>query len=79
MQKHTLSRIRLRLRSGVLICVCMSRSRRLRSGVFRWYVNPLAKEHRLITLFVRLDTQNERIEDMYIIPSVNRTRLFWIK
>jgi DNA invertase Pin-like site-specific DNA recombinase len=79
MQKHSLSRIRLRLRSGLLICVCMSRSRRLRSGVFRWYVNPLPNERRLITLLVRLDIQNERIEDMYIIPSVNRPRLFWIK
>jgi DNA invertase Pin-like site-specific DNA recombinase len=79
MQKHPLSRIRLKLRSGLLICVCMSRSRRLRSGVLRWYMNPLAKERRLITLLVRLDTQNEHIEDMYIIPSVNRLRLFWIK
>ena len=79
MQKHPLSRIRLRLRSGLRICVCMSRSRRLRSGGFRWYVNPLAKERRLITFLIRLDTQNERIGDMYVIPSVNRPRLFWIK
>jgi DNA invertase Pin-like site-specific DNA recombinase len=78
-QGHPLRRIRLRLPSGLVLSVCMSRCFQLKTGNLRWYLAPIKKERRLMTLLARLDAENLCIQDMFILPSVDRRKLFWLK
>lgn len=78
-QSHPLTRVRLQLSSGLLVSLSISRCSRLKSGSLRWYLAPLKRERRLTTFLARLDANNQNIKDMYILPSVDRERLFWLK
>ena len=78
-QRYALCRPRIRFRSGLLISVTVSRAIRSRNGTVRWLVDPLKGERRLITLLVRLNQANQGIQDLFVVPSVDRPRRFWIK
>lgn len=72
-------RTRLRLRTGRHISVIVSRSVRVWKNTIRWQVDPVLPERRFVTLLVRLDANNESIQDSYVMPSVERRHRFTLK
>jgi hypothetical protein len=40
---------------------------------------PINNERRLITLLARLDTDNQSIQDLFVLPLVDRPKVFWIQ
>ena len=72
-------RTRLRLRTGRYISVVFSRSTRPWKDTIRCQVDPVLHEHRFVTLLVRLDINNEAIQDFHVIPNINRIGRFTLK
>lgn len=72
-------RTRLRLRTGRYISVVFSRTIRPWDNAIRWVVDPVLQERRFVTLLVRLDPENELIQDFYVVPNINRHSRFTLK
>ncbi len=72
-------RARLRLRTGRYISVVFSRMVRPWRDTIRWQVDPVLHERRLVTLLVRLDIHNKSIQDLFVIPNIDRSGRFTIK
>jgi hypothetical protein len=72
-------RTRLRLRTGRYISVVFSRTTRPWKDTIRWQVDPVSHERRFVTLLVRLDINNEAIQDFHVIPNINRMGRFTLK
>jgi DNA invertase Pin-like site-specific DNA recombinase len=68
----------LRLRSGLVISVLLSRSIAVEGRCPRWQVNPVAHERQHITLLVLLNVTNNTFEEMYVFPFMDRERRFHI-
>jgi len=68
----------LRLRSGLVVAVLLSRSIGVNGRCRRWQVNPVAHERQYITLLVLLNLNNDAFEGMYVFPFMDRERRFHI-
>jgi DNA invertase Pin-like site-specific DNA recombinase len=68
----------VRLRSGLVISVLLSRSIGAKGRCPRWQVNPVAHERQHTTLLVLLNSDNDAFEEMYILPYMDRQRRFHI-
>jgi len=71
-------RSRLRLSSGLTVCVIVARSVRLVKQKLRWQVNPVRRERKFITLLALLDATNSSIFDMHVAPNIDHERKFEI-
>jgi len=72
-------RAQLQLRSGSTVSVLACRSLRVSSGTIRWLVEPSPNESRSTTLICRLNSSNDGIEDLFVMPHIDRTRRFRLK
>jgi DNA invertase Pin-like site-specific DNA recombinase len=68
----------LRLKSGLVVSVLLSRSIRVRGRCHRWQVNPVAHERQHITLLVLLNLSNNAFEEMYLFPFMDREKRFHV-
>lgn len=64
--RHT----RLRLRTGRLVSVVISRCLLGYKGALRWFLKPVHDERRHIALIARLDHGNDEIKDLFVTPPV---------
>ncbi|MGH9545246.1 MAG: recombinase family protein [Terriglobales bacterium] len=78
-QEATRWRKRLRLRTGRQISVLVARAVRPWIGETRWQVDPVLKERRLVTLLVRLDVHNRAVQDLFVLPKIDRTTRFTVR
>jgi DNA invertase Pin-like site-specific DNA recombinase len=65
-RRHT----RLRLPSGVIVCVFVGRSQSVGKQAFRWTVYPGQRERKFTALLALLDETNRSISHMYILPEI---------
>jgi len=72
-------RARLQLRSEIMASVLVCRSLRVSSGATRWLVEPSRHEGRNTTLLCRLNSSNDGIDDLFVVPGVDRHRRFRLK
>jgi len=72
-------RTRLRFRTGRQISVLFSRSVRPWKDAIRWQIDPISRERRFVTLLVRLDINNQSIQDFYVMPNIEHRNRFTIK
>lgn len=71
-------RSRLRLKSGHIVSVLVSRSLGKKSQHFIWQVDPVVHERRCVTLIIFLNMGNSAVHEMYIFPTMDRTRRFHV-
>ena len=71
-------RSRLRLFSGLTVCVLVARSVRVVKQELRWQVHPVRRERNFINLLALLDATNSSILDMYVVPKMDHERKFEI-
>ena len=64
--RHT----RLRLRTGRLVSVVVSRCMLGYKGALRWLVKPVPAERRHIALVARLNDRNDALRDMFVLPPI---------
>jgi hypothetical protein len=57
----------------------VSRSVRVWKNTIRWQVDPVLPERRFVTLLVRLDIDNESIQDFYLVPSIKHRHRFTLR
>ena len=69
-------RSRLRLSSGLIVCVLVTQSVRVVKEKPRWRAYPIARERKFITLLARLDATNSSILDMFVFPNIDRDGRF---
>ena len=69
-------RSRLRLKSGQMVSVMVSRSIGTRGKRFIWQVDPVIHEHRWVTLIAFLNMKNEGIHEMLVFPTLGRMKRF---
>lgn len=67
-------RSKLRLGSGAIISVLVSRSVRVWKDTVRWIVDPVEHERDYVTLLARLDVENQYFLDFHVLPNVDRSR-----
>ena len=63
-------RTRLRLSSGLIVCVLVARSVRAVKVPRRWQVYSVRRERKFTTLLALLDATNSSIFDMYVVPNM---------
>jgi len=71
-RRHT----RLRLPSGVIVCVFVGRSQSVGKQAFRWTVYPGQRERKFTALLALLDETNRSISHMYILPKIGHKGRF---
>jgi DNA invertase Pin-like site-specific DNA recombinase len=69
----------LRLKSGLIVTVLVSRSIGSRGRCPRWQINPVAHESRHTTLVALLNMNNDAVEQLYVFPCMDRTKRFHIR
>lgn len=72
-------RSRLRLRGGLIVSVLIARSIRAWKETFCWEVEPAVHERKCTTLLARLDRENQRVLDYYVLPNIDRQKRFRIR
>jgi DNA invertase Pin-like site-specific DNA recombinase len=72
-------RTRLRLRSGLMVSVLVSRSITVWKGAMRWQIDPVGRERKSVTLLARLDQNNQTFLDFHVLPDIDRPRRFYIR
>jgi DNA invertase Pin-like site-specific DNA recombinase len=72
-------RSRLRLRNRRIVSVLIARSVRLLNGELRWFLSPVRKECRNVTLLARLSESNGAIFDLHVLPSVDKRSVFFLR
>ncbi len=72
-------RSRLRLKSGLIVAVLLSRSIGAEGRCARWLVDPVANERQHVTLIVFLNVNNNAFDNIYIFPCMDRKRRFHIR
>jgi DNA invertase Pin-like site-specific DNA recombinase len=71
-------RSHLRLKSGRTVNVLLGRSIGSDDNALRWRIDPVVHECRYVTLIALLTRNNSAIQDMFIVPHVNRKRRFHV-
>ena len=72
-------RSRLRMRSGLTVCVLLARSIRAWKETVRWQIDPVKRERKHVTMLARLDEKNRCFLDYHVLPSIDRPRRFHIR
>jgi DNA invertase Pin-like site-specific DNA recombinase len=72
-------RSRLQLRNRLTVCILIARTISARKATIRWQIDPVPHEGKHITLLARLDRENRRFLDYYVLPSIDRPRRFQIR
>jgi DNA invertase Pin-like site-specific DNA recombinase len=72
-------RTRLRLRSGLIVSVLVTRSIRAWKEAVRWQVDPVQHEMKYVTLLARLDEENRCFLDYHVLPSIDRPKRFYVR
>ena len=71
-------RSRLRLKSGLIVTVLVSRSIATQGRPPRWQIDPVARERQHVTLLALLDTNSSAVQEMYIFRSMDRKKRFHV-
>ena len=71
-------RSRLRLSNGQIVSVLVVRCVRVWKDTRRWLIHPVWHERKFVTLLARLDTDNESVFDLHVLPCVDRRKQFYI-
>ncbi len=69
-------RSRLRLQDGLMVSVLVARAFNPWKNTLRWQIEPVSRESRSVTLFVRLAEGNRSILDIHVFPGIGCNRKF---